>query len=176
MTPRARTNDDGLGLIELIVAFVVSGIVVIAIATIFVNSWRTQEQVTSVTQATNRGQLVSSTIERAMRNALYFEVTESGTVLRVSTSLGGNLKCQGFRLTDPGAQFTTAPGILTSPNTAWPSWQTGITKQGSTPYFVRTAANSLTYTFTITTDAAPVSFAADIAPRSIQDTGSAGCW
>ncbi|WP_349427780.1 hypothetical protein [Microbacterium sp. LWS13-1.2] len=177
MTPRTRTtDDDGLGLIELIVAIVVSGIVIIAIATIFVNSWRTQEQVTSVTQATNRGQLVSSTIERAMRNALFFDVTESGTVLRVSTSLTGDLKCQAFRITDPGAQFTTDSGTLSSPNTAWPTWQTGITKEGTTPYFVRTTANSLTYTFKITTDAAPVTFSADIAPRSIQEAGSDGCW
>ena len=176
MTPRDPTNDDGLGLIELIVAIVVSGIVVVAIATIFVSSWRTQEQVTSVTQATNRGQLVASTIERAMRNALYFDVTESGTVLRVSTSLTGDLKCQGFRLTDPGAQLTTDPSLLTSPNTAWPSWQTGITKQGTAPYFARTAANSLTYTFKITTDASPVTFSADVAPRSVQEVGSDGCW
>ncbi len=69
---------------------------VVAIATIFVNSWRTQEQVTSVTQATNRGQVVGSTIERAMRNALYFDVTESGTVLRVRTSLDGEPEVSGF--------------------------------------------------------------------------------
>ncbi|MDQ7878094.1 prepilin-type N-terminal cleavage/methylation domain-containing protein [Microbacterium sp. QXD-8] len=176
MTPRSSTNDDGLGLIELVVAMVVSGLVIAAIATILVNSWRTQEQVTSVTQATNRGQLVSSTIERAMRNALYFEVTESGTVLRVSTSLAGNQKCQGFRLTDPGAQFAADAAMLPSPNTTWPSWQTGITKQGTTPYFVRTAANSLTYTFKITTEASPVRFSADVAPRSLQESGSDGCW
>lgn len=176
MTSATRRNDDGLGLIELIVSIVVSGIILVAVATIFVNSWKTQEQVTSVNAATNRGQLVSSTIERAMRNALYFDVTETNTVLRVRTSLAGNLKCQGFRITETAAQFTTNSVALSSPNTAWPAWQTGITKQGSTPYFVRTAAGSLTYTFKITTDAAPVKFSADIAPRSLQETGSDGCW
>jgi Tfp pilus assembly protein PilW len=176
MTSRTVENEDGLGLIELIVAVVVSGIVIAAVATIFITSWRTQEQVTSVTQATQRGQLVSSTIERAMRNALYFDVTEGGTVLRVSTSLTGELKCQGFRLTDPGAQFTVHAGSLASPNTAWPTWQSGIAQQGSTAYFVRTAANSLTYTFNITTEASPVTFSADVAPRSGQEAGSNGCW
>ena len=176
MTPRARTNDDGLSLIELIVAIVVSGIVIAAIATIFVGSWRTQEQVTSVTQATNRGQLVSSTIERAMRNALYFDVTESGTVLRVRTSLEGDLKCQGFRITDAAAQLTTDASSLPSPNTAWATWQPGITNQGSIPYFVRTTPGSLTYSFKITTDASPVNFSADADPRSVQETGSGGCW
>lgn len=176
MNSRTREDDDGLGLIEFIVAIVITGIVIAAVATIFVNSWRTQEQVTTVTQATNRGQLVSSTIERAMRNALYYEVTESGTVLRVRTSLTGELKCQGFRITDTEAQFTTASAALTSPNTAWPAWQSGIEKQGTTPYLARTTAGSVTYTFKITTDASTVTFVGDVLPRSIQDTGSDGCW
>jgi prepilin-type N-terminal cleavage/methylation domain-containing protein len=176
MKSHARTNDDGLGLIELIVAIVVSGIVVAAIATIFVNSWRTQEQVTSVTQATNRGQVVGSTIERAMRNALYFDVTESGTVLRVRTSLDGSLKCQGFRITDTAAQLTTHASVLASSNTTWATWQTGITQQGSTPYFARTTAGSLTYSFRMSTDASPVSFSGHAEPRSVQETGSGGCW
>jgi prepilin-type N-terminal cleavage/methylation domain-containing protein len=176
MTPRDHSNDDGLSLIELIVALVISGIVLAAIATIFVNSWRTQEQVTSVTQATNRGQLVSSTIERALRNALYFEVSESGTVLRVRTSLEGDLKCQGFRITEAAAQLTTDASALASPNTAWATLQSGITKQGSTPYFVRTTPGSLTYSFNVTTDASPVSFSADADPRSVQEAGSGGCW
>lgn len=176
MTHSSRKVDEGLGLIELIVSIVISGIVIAAVATILVNSWRTQEQVTTVTQATNRGQLVSSTVERAMRNALFFDVTESGTVLRVHTSLTGDLKCQGFRMTDAAAQFSGASVALISPNTAWPSWQSGVSKQGTTPYFFRTPAGSLTYTFKITTDAAPVTFSGDVAPRSEQDTGSGGCW
>ena len=176
MNAKVRRNEDGLGLIELIVAIVVGGIVIAAIATILVNSWRTQEQVTTVTQATNRGQVVSSTVERAMRNALYFEVTESGTVLRVRTSLSGELRCQGFRVTDAAAQFTTDDLALSSPNTAWSMWQAGITKKGTTPYFVQTTAGSLTYTFNITTDASPVAFSGDVIPRSVQETGSDGCW
>ena len=42
----------------------------------------------SETEATNRGQLVSSAIERAVRNALAVEVS-GGDTLRVHTSLGG---------------------------------------------------------------------------------------
>ncbi|MFE5410703.1 PilW family protein [Microbacterium sp. NPDC056569] len=176
MTCEARRNDAGLGLIELIVAVVVSGIVIAAVATIFINSWKTQEQVTSVTQATNRGQLVSSTVERAMRNALFFDVTESGSVLRVRTSLTGDMRCQGFRLTDAAAQFTVDAAALPLPNTAWPVWKSGLAKQGSTPYFVRTAGGSLSYTFQISTNAAPVTFSGDVATRSEQETGSGGCW
>ncbi|MBW9108893.1 hypothetical protein [Microbacterium ureisolvens] len=176
MMHAACKNDEGLSFVELIVSVLVSVIVIVAIATVLANSWQAQEQVTTVTQATNRGQLVSSTIERAMRNALFFEVTESGTVLRVRTSLSGDKKCQGFRITDAAAQFTWNSVTLTTSNTAWPSWQPGINAQGGTPYFVRTPEGSLSYTFKITTEAAPVAFSGDVAPRSVQETGSGGCW
>jgi len=181
MTANAKHDDEaGLGLIELIVAVVVSGIILIAVVMIFINSWRAQEQVTSVTEATNRGQLIGSTIERAMRNALYFDVSESGTVLRVSTSLGGELRCQGFRLTDgpaPGvAQWTSSSGTLPVDSSTWPEWQTNVAQQGSTAFFVQTIDDTLTYTFRIMTDASPVNLSGEVAPRSTQATGSDGCW
>ena len=69
----------GLGLIELIVALLVSTIVLIAVATILVNSWLTQQDVTSTTQATTRGQLIGQSIERAMRNAVAFDISPDGS-------------------------------------------------------------------------------------------------
>lgn len=178
-------DDAGLSLIELIVAVVVGGIVMSAMVMIFVNSWKTQEEVISVTDATNRGQLVSSAIERAMRNALYFEVSEggvvgtTGSVLHVRTSLPGGLKCQAFQLTAGSApDFGTvhwATSVTAVPGTL-PAWRTGIQKLGAAEYFTRTAGDTLTYTFNIDTDAAPVTFTGDIAPRSILMTGSDGCW
>lgn len=184
MTMYRPRDDDGLGLIELIVAIVVSGIVLIAIASIFINSWRTQEQVTSVAEATNRGQIIGSAIERAMRNALWFDVPAAygGDVLVVSTSLDGALKCQGFRFTTGGApdygaaQLSGAKVTLTSDATMWPDWKSGVAKQGTAPYFRKTADGTLAYTFQIETDAAPVEFSSDIAPRSTQAAGSDGCW
>ncbi|KAF2411685.1 hypothetical protein B1729_18990 [Microbacterium sp. B35-04] len=181
---RPRNDDDGLGLIELIVAIVVSGIVLIAIASMFINSWRTQEQVASVTEATNRGQVIGSAIERAMRNALWFDVPAvyGGEVLVVSTSLEGTLKCQGFRFTAGGApeygaaQLSMAEVSLSGDSTNWPEWNTGVAKQGTTPYFRKTVDGTLAYTFQIETDAAPVEFSSDIAPRSTQAAGSDGCW
>lgn len=184
MIPNMSRDDDGLGLIELIVAIVVSGIILIAIASIFTNSWRTQEQVTSVSEATNRGQIIGSAIERAMRNALWFDTpaTYGGDVLVVSTSLPGALKCQGFRLTTVGAptfgvaQLAMSELSLASDPTAWSDWERGVAKQGATAYFEKTAAGTLTYTFQIETDASPVEFSGEVGPRSTQAAGSDGCW
>ena len=177
-------DDDGLGLIELIVAIVVSGIVLIAIVSIFINSWRTQEQVATVTEATNRGQVIGSAIERAMRNALWFDVPASygGDVLVVSTSLEGASKCQGFRFTAGGApdfgaaQLSMDEVALSGDPTNWPEWKSGVAKQGTTPFFRKTVDGTLAYAFQIETDAAAVEFSSDIAPRSTQAAGSDGCW
>ncbi|WES65699.1 prepilin-type N-terminal cleavage/methylation domain-containing protein [Microbacter sp. GSS18] len=172
-----KANERGLGLIELIVAVVVAGIVVAAMATILVNSWRTQEDVTSVTQATNRGQVVSSAIERAVRNALFYQVSDGGTVLRVSTSLEGSLKCQGFRLiADGAAHFTTSATALNATLSTWPDWQDGIRPQGTMPFFDDSAPGTVSYAFEIETDSAPVRFSGEVGPRSVQEGNPDSCW
>lgn len=189
MTGAIEDDDDaGLTLIELIAAIVVSGIVILTIAMIFINSWRAQAQVVSTTEATNRGQVVASMIERAMRNALYFEVSEggivgaTGNVLHVRTSLTGNLRCQAFQLTEGAEPEFGAMQLATGELglSAFAPWKTGIAKQGTTAYFEEKSGSgkqTLTYTFQIETDASPVSFTGDVAPRSGDDTkGKDGCW
>lgn len=178
MTTRRVDRDAGLGLIELIVAIVVSGIVLAGIATIFVRSWQAQEQVISVSEATNRGQLVASGIERAVRNSLFTEVSDGGKVLRTSTSLAGALKCQGFRLTsDAGgtARFSTSATALTA-DSAWAEWETGVMPQGATPFFSKSIDGVVTYTFQIETESAPVRFAGAVASRSVEEGDNDTCW
>ena len=161
-TLKPADNDDGLSLIEVIVALLVSTIVLLAIADHLVNSWRTQNDVISTSEATNRGQVVSSSIERAMRNALFFEVSPDGTQLMVHTSLAAPKTCQAFRLADEVAEIKVAGSNLGSK--AWGtwleadstrSWQTLVRQSGTTPFFQRNS-ETLTYTFDIETDAAPL--------------------
>ena len=184
MTTGTHDDDAGLGLIELIVTIVVSTIVIVAMGMIFINSWRAQEQVISTTEATNRGQVVASMIERAMRNALDFEVRQggieasAGDALYVRTSLAGSLQCQAFQLTE-GAEPDFGSVLLATSDSALPApapWKSGIAKQGTIAYFQESAAGTLTYTFRIETDASPVSFTGDIAPRYTQGSGSFPCW
>ncbi|WP_137845543.1 hypothetical protein [Microbacterium sp. 2FI] len=173
-----RRSDEGIGLIELIVTMIIGGIITIAIVSVFINSLRTQEDVLSVNEATNRGQVVSSTIERAMRNALFFEVSDGGTILRVSTSLQGALKCQGFRLTEGSAQMTTSAVSLGSTPASWPVWKTGLAQQVSTPFFFDDPLTDgvVTFTFDVLTESAPVTFAGEAAMRSTPEGDSDSCW
>jgi len=170
-------DESGLSLIELVVTIMLTTIVGVGLVMILVNMWTAQEGVTSVTQATNRGQLVSSTIERAVRNSAAFEVSPDGTTLRVRTTLGHSLTCQGFRLTGGAgqAQLQTSAGAL-GPEEEWTPWQeAGVVGQGAGPFFDRTAM-SLTYAFDIGTESSPVRFTGEISARTPVPKESSPCW
>lgn len=169
-----RSDDDGISLIELIVYVLIASVLLLATAAILSNSWSTQRNVTNVTNATNRGQVMTSTIERAMRNAIAFDVSVDGSTLLVHTSLTGSLACQGFSLVTGESRMSLSPTALGASST-WPVWQPGVAQRGSTPFFAETGT-TVAYTFDITTTAAPVRFAGQAAARSAATGVSAPCW
>jgi hypothetical protein len=151
---------------------------VIAAATILVNSWLTQQDVTTTTEATTRGQLMGSTIERAMRNAKDFRVAptdDDATELRIWTSLGGTSTCQAFQLATGEARITMSAGSIPDTST-WGRWEDGVSKQESTPFFQR-SGNTVIYSFSLTTDSAPVPISGQAKMRTIHDPGETSpCW
>lgn len=181
-----RTPDErGLGLIELIVGVVVTSILLVGIGTILINAWITQGTVTTTSQATTRGQLIGSSIERAMRNAQDFDVLDDGSTLVVGVSLSGDITCRGFRVFTDGEGETSLMMISSdnmldiTPEAAWPIWQTGVLQvvdgADTLPIFEKSgASDSIKYTFDINTDGAPVRFSSDAATRALGDTTS--CW
>lgn len=174
MSRSERRDDDGISLIELIVYVLVASVLLLATAAILTNSWSTQRNVTNVTNATNRGQVMTSTIERAMRNAIAFDVSADGSTLVVHTSLIGSLACQGFSLGTGESRMSLKASTLGASST-WPVWQPGIAQRGSTPFFAETGT-TVAYTFDITTTAAPVRFSGQAAARSASTGVSAPCW
>jgi Tfp pilus assembly protein PilW len=174
MNGSVRRDEDGVSLIELIVYVLISSMLLLATTAILVNSWTTQRNVTAVSEATNRGQVMTSTIERAMRNAIAFDVSVDGTTLLVHTSLTGTLACQGFALTIGESRMSFSSSTLGASST-WPVWQPGIAQRGSTSFFAETGT-TVAYAFDITTTAASVRFAGQAAARSAATGVSAPCW
>ncbi len=172
------TRDDsaeaGLTLVELIIAMMLALLALSAITTVLVLSWTTQRDVDSVNTATNRGQTMGATIERAVRNALEFDVSADGSQLRVRTSLDGSLECQGFFLTDGTARFSQSSATLTDPST-WTPWQQGIARADGADYFTR-SGDTVRYAFDVRTDSASVRFLGEAASRSAATGVSAPCW
>ena len=179
MTPRTdhleESADAGLSLIELIIYILLASVLLAGMAVILANSWKTEQNVTSVSEATNRGQVLGSAVERAMRNALDFEVDATGTTLRVRTSLGGELACQGFLLTDGEARIAVSSGALPADTADWGDWGEAVAQNGSTPFFLENG-DTVTYTFDIDTQSAPVRFSGEAAARSVATGTSAPCW
>lgn len=178
MPLRSLRDDDGLSLIELIVSLLVSTLVLVGIATVLVNAWATQADVASTSQATTRGQLISSTIERAMRNARDYRVQGTdGGELWVWTSLEGGRECQGFLLADGEARMTVTSGVLPAAST-WPDWEQDIAQRAnpSARDFFIDSGDSVAYAFDILTDSAPVRFEGVAASRFNTAGGTNPCW
>lgn len=175
MNERTHDRDAGVSLIELIVYVMLISIVLGTTTMILVNSWRTQSDVTSVTDATNRGQAMGSTIERAIRNGLAFEIDPTGTELRVRTSLAGDLACQAFLLTNGQARIALSASALPASSAAWTDWEQGIQQDDTSPYFAE-SGQVVTYSFEIRTDSAPVRIAGEASTRSTPTGVSAPCW
>lgn len=180
MTEQER-HDAGYSLLELIVVVVVLAIIGIVIATILSHTWRAQTNVTDQTQAASRGQLIASEIERAMRNAVAFEVESGGTTLKVSTSLDGALRCQGFTFQAGQLRMTVTEAPDSSP-AAWPLWQDQVEQSGTTAYFAARGSNGVTYTFDATANdptvsgTAPVHFAGNAFMRNAAEGTMSPCW
>lgn len=174
----AERDDAGLSLIELIVVVVVMGILSGVIVMILVNSWNTQEDVSSTTVATNEGQMYASSIERAVRNAEEIQVT-GGTLLQVRTTFTGSKQCQSFEIKSSGgvgdsAYFASAAGA--TPTFGGPLIRERVAAAAAlTPYF-SLADGSVAYSFQIDTESAPVLFQGTVAARNSLGTGGAPCW
>ena len=172
---RLRSDDEGLSLIELIMVVVLVGILSGGLAMILVNSWSAQEDVSSTTTATNKGQVFASSIERAVRNAEAIEVT-GGSVLTVRTTLPGARQCQSFRFISSAGVGDAAYMASGSSAPAWGgAWITEkVAPIGVEPYFAF-GGDAVTYAFRITTDSAPVLFQGRVSARNTLG-GGAPCW
>ena len=142
------------------------------ISMIFVNMWSTQASVTSQTAATTRGQLVSSEIEKAMRNAIAFSISPDGTTLSVNTSFTADRQCQNFALKSDGLHMSVTS---TPAPTTWPVWQDRVSPLGLTPVFKPAGATGVTYSFATTSDSGPVKFTGTAYMRNSTTGNMGGC-
>ncbi|MGN6219870.1 MAG: PilW family protein [Microbacterium sp.] len=181
-----ESDESGLSLIELIVGIVVSTIVLTGIASVLINSWLTQDDVLSTSEATNRGQLISLQIERAVRNGIAAEPRNSGTELWVHTAFNRPANadprtCQAFKLGGGKAAMMSAPDHLSL--ATWGSWlddseqawHVEVKPVGTAPIFSITGT-TVTYSFKIETDSAPVLFGGAVSLRTSSMGATSPCW
>lgn len=184
---RARSDDSGLTLVELIIYMSLAVVVGTIVVSMLIGTLKGQDQVTSITQATTKGRLLAVTIEKAMRNATAFAVTDGGSTLTVLTTL--DKPCQRFTLQRNAAASTVDRDVYDFfvyqgaklPVGTWPTASTGALASGlvlvdaedrtSIP-FVPDGTKSVQYTLWLATDLKAsgrggpnVDFSAIITPR-----------
>jgi len=110
---QSAADEHGLSLIELIVVVVVLGLILSGVAVMFANILTTEQNVTTQSDATVRGQSFASRIEKAMRDASAYSWS-SGS-LTVQMGSGGSATCEMFsaatanvRLKDDAVTFSSA--------------------------------------------------------------------
>jgi len=185
---RKDSDESGLTLIELVIYMTLAVVVGTIVVSMFIGTLKGQDQVTSTTQATTRGQVAATTIEKAMRNATAFAIADGGNTLQVLTTL--EQPCQQFTLTRNASASTAGRDVYDFyvhqgaklPAGTWPSASSGALASGlvlvdgahdtSIPFVLD--GTSVKYTLWFATDLKPsstsspnVGFSAVITPRGM---------
>ena len=133
---RARSDDSGLTLVEIVIYISLSVVVGTIVVSMFIGTLKGQDQVTSTTQATTQGQLTATIIEKAMHNATAFAIADGGNTLKVLTTL--DEPCQQFTLQRNALASTPSRevydffvyGGAKLPVGTWPNASTGALASG----------------------------------------------
>lgn len=126
MSRSLRADEDGVTLVELIVAVVISAMFGGVLALMFVNGWDAQERSVSRDTATGQANLVKTTMSDSLRNATSLRVSDSGKRLDAlvavpSTSFTGTWtwECRAWTLTDESIRFSEGTTIRDSDPATW---------------------------------------------------------
>jgi hypothetical protein len=142
----ADQRDAGVTLIELLVYCLLSVIVLGLVGTMLIQSLKVQTQVQGTNSAASTGQLVSSSVNRGVRNSTTVSWASSASgellVARTNNSVGTvscGYKAWYYSISASSIYTTTSSSAITEPNTSqlatWTVLATGIQKSGATFIF-----------------------------------------
>ncbi len=121
---RARLADDrGISMAELLIySMLLSGVLII-VGALLINSLRTQNTVTTITQASTAGQLAARSIETGIRNSSTFKLITVNTsdqllLARVSDA-NGAWSCQAWYYDNTNNAIRFKKSSLSIPSTQW---------------------------------------------------------
>jgi hypothetical protein len=125
-TGPSTTSDDGFTLIELLVYISLSTIVLFIIGGFMISSLRTERDVTSTAEGTTAGQLISMSVQAAVRNAagMRVETAPNGDQMLVAlTNPGGvtNPVCQAWFYSAANRAVYTRVSRTPAATIVWPT-------------------------------------------------------
>ena len=188
---RVRTlhTDEGMSLVELIVAVAVSAVMLSLIAVIFGQGLNTQQQQAARSAATNQLNAVSVYINESMRNAVEARTAEGDTRLdlKVLNTSGTAFECRSWKIDDEklwysggvgprGALQMTPPtdwAVLASPIVNTPGDATTPSEPSS---FTGGAGRNVSYLLNISDGDVSVTIHDGGYPGAKTSLGGATCW
>lgn len=124
------SSQDGLTLVELVIASAIAMALLAGITTMFAQGLRSQTTTVNGDTATGRAQVVSMSLEKSLRNARKATISADGRSLAAEVLVSGSWKCQRWELvvhgTDPLQNTLTYTAGGTTSVLA-----TGVTPSGS---------------------------------------------
>ncbi|SBS74120.1 type II secretion system protein J [uncultured Microbacterium sp.] len=131
------SDDEGISLVELIVAVIVSSLIAGLLTMVFINGWTTQQKSIARDSATGQANVLTSTMANALRNATSIRVSGAGTridavVTKPSASFSGTWtwECRAWVLTDQSIRYSAGA----TPRGADPSgWTVLVGKSAKRP-------------------------------------------
>ncbi|RNE59217.1 PulJ/GspJ family protein [Cryobacterium tepidiphilum] len=120
-------NDEGLTLIELLVAMMVSLVVLLIVGSLLVNTLKTERTVRTATQDTSSAQLVAKSVSQGVRNATDFWHSPAGSVPEIlmartqrTIDAGGNpvWVCRAWSFADGQVRTATSSTPIAKTQTA----------------------------------------------------------
>lgn len=184
----ARGDDRGFTIVELMVAMGLSVLVLVVAGSLLTSLSRTQRQVSTSTTVTSVGQVVTSSLTKAVRNSSAVQLTApvAGDQL-VRARTAGNAasltwQCEAwyFQASSQTLRYTSSSAAVASPSTtdlkSWTLLASGVAPvTGAAIFGLNTSSFTLTYGFKVSDASSSQSFQSAVSSRT-QVAGSSPCF
>jgi Tfp pilus assembly protein PilW len=189
---RLREQDEGITLIELVVASALSLTVLCIVAGMFLSTSEAEAQVRGLTRATTSSQLAWNTIDRSVRNSSGLAVTSVSDDMVVNAETVGSAAtavwgCTAFyySATDNTIRYRTSASAIpvpasTAAQRSWTLLADNVSKTDSIDVFALSinAAKSQTLTtaFTVMASGSTAATISEKSSNTVQTSGSLTCF
>ena len=183
-----KARERGFTLIELLVYMMLFGLVLAIAGAMMINTMKTSKTVTSVTDASNAGQLVAHSIEKGIRNSSDFLLTSpagNDQFLVARTALSGpalTWACAAWYYSadgDGSIRYTTSGSVITAPDAAtlatWTLLDNGIKPASGTTIFSSNGEQLFIAFHSTAGDHPPVAISSSVRSRA-GALGSPACY
>jgi len=180
MTRRVRDglrNEDGVGVVELIVYIALAAMISGTVVAVFITGLQSESATRQRDAATASAQLISNSVQKSIRNSSGFDV--SGSLLRAKVAVGSGTGwvCEAWRLTSAGGalEHKTSSSLITAGESGWATLATGVSGTVVPDQPFERDGSRLQFRLQVTTGVATAQVGAAVTAQAFGEGGTQ-CW